>query len=1075
MRSALVALGCLAPLAVCAGRTFRADFIYSGPISDFGWTHGHNLGRIAAHGQMNAYVREGDTVVTVGHESIGQDIAEEYMLNLSRDHQSDMFLCTSFLFHGASFAVAEREDDVDVVHATGYYSGLSNFATVSGKGYQSRYLAGVIAGGTTVTQRVGLVAAVKIPEVYRGINAYFLGIQVGSGAAVNASAVEKRVELIVYWIGTFFDEVREREAARRLVALGCDVVMYHTDSIAVPLFAKEAGIHSVGANQDTRLFIGETVLTSSDYNWAPVYLDMMKRSYDGTFRANSTSKSVWYGYEAGVPINHPPSFHVSRATASLFDVEQARLRDGGFDPFCLPVITGGVRMNADGACLPEWHLERQMLYTVDGVTDLGDLRLFGEACGNGTVFSVDVALDPPRYDISCSSCPAGTYAVAESDVAGAAQCRSCEVGYFSRDEASACTICPVGSYSSVRASAACHECPGGTTNYNEGSWACHEVHGPGSTQVLIISCSVAAFVVLVVAPVAFWRVTSDRRRMNRMYSNHVLAENCAYAIAEMRLEDVAYIANIAKPNDIQLAFIQILDNLTEYRKYLPQSLLDRQNRGGGSGGSAGAGANPLGGQRAPEGSKVAIVFTDILQSTNLWEACPEAMALALHLHNQVIRQSMAACAAPLQALRFALDVQKRLFESEDWPGELSRLPPSEHVEGVWNGLRVRIGMHYGQVRGEENIVSHRIDYFGATVNTAARLEAAAAAGTVAVVQDVLAAVKEDAAWREARMEDEVHEKDLGDVALKGLKDPHRVILLVPRCLRRRVEKSMRQNKEVVDDSSSRCSIRDKRRSTARPHALTEKVETVSFSTCAEVYCDVSESSFQHLHALAPAGAVFGPLVLAVERTKGTIIAVFNSRIIAGWNVSTRNPSYLQSATTFANMANRIACDTIGVSNCTVGICSGSVCTGMVGSSRQRFLTFLGHHIDVASEILRLARGFGAFAVIAALPAQAAIDEEHTNFDVLFRPLCFCCLAGDRCTPFTVYQLRHARGCRTSNASWEWSPAYCTALEKRAYDTILATTSDPVAVAAANFLKQSGNDPHELGVKPIAERHFFEMS
>eukprot|EP00743_Colponemidia_sp_Colp-15_P015521 GILK01018688.1.p1 GENE.GILK01018688.1~~GILK01018688.1.p1 ORF type:complete len:391 (-),score=12.82 GILK01018688.1:151-1290(-) len=106
---------------------------------------------------------------------------------------------------------------------------------------------------------------------------------------------------------------------------------------------------------------------------------------------------------------------------------------------------------------------------------------------------------------------------------------------------------------------------------------------------------------------------------------------------------------------------------------------------------------------------------------------------------------MAAFKNPVDALAFAACIQHDLFDAK-WPTEeeinsfyirqipvgVSRRvsfqplqPPSEqqldHSE-LWNGLRVRVGIHYGCGQIHVDETTRGYDYFGTVVNTAARVE-----------------------------------------------------------------------------------------------------------------------------------------------------------------------------------------------------------------------------------------------------------------------------------------------------------------------------------------------------------------
>jgi predicted ATPase/class 3 adenylate cyclase len=126
---------------------------------------------------------------------------------------------------------------------------------------------------------------------------------------------------------------------------------------------------------------------------------------------------------------------------------------------------------------------------------------------------------------------------------------------------------------------------------------------------------------------------------------------------------------------------------------------------------------------------VTFLFTDLADSSRLWEEFPAAMPRALARHEQVIREAVAhhggyvvktmgdgvhaAFATAGDAVFAALDAQLGL-QREPW-GETGR-------------LRVRMGLHTGTAQVRDG------DYFGTEVNRAARLMAVAHGGQVVCSQ-----------------------------------------------------------------------------------------------------------------------------------------------------------------------------------------------------------------------------------------------------------------------------------------------------------------------------------------------------
>lgn len=136
--------------------------------------------------------------------------------------------------------------------------------------------------------------------------------------------------------------------------------------------------------------------------------------------------------------------------------------------------------------------------------------------------------------------------------------------------------------------------------------------------------------------------------------------------------------------------------------------------------------------------KVTMVFTDVQGSTSLWEANPRAMDRALRIHDTVMRQNVAKCGGyevttegdafqvvfhdAIDAVEFCLLVQAELCNC-NWPEDILQLPdamPSKN--GVWRGLRVRMGLHSGRPEVNVHELTGRLRYAGDLVAISKAIE-----------------------------------------------------------------------------------------------------------------------------------------------------------------------------------------------------------------------------------------------------------------------------------------------------------------------------------------------------------------
>lgn len=163
----------------------------------------------------------------------------------------------------------------------------------------------------------------------------------------------------------------------------------------------------------------------------------------------------------------------------------------------------------------------------------------------------------------------------------------------------------------------------------------------------------------------------------------------------------------------------------------------------------------LGGEVDPPVNELAMVFTDIKNSTLLWETSPVAMRAAIKVHNSIMRRQlriiggyevktegdafMVSFPTPTSALLWCFSVQSLLLVA-DWPTEILDTSEGREVlddkdEVIFRGLSVRMGIHWGSPVCERDPITRRMDYFGPMVNRAARVSAVADGGQITLSFD----------------------------------------------------------------------------------------------------------------------------------------------------------------------------------------------------------------------------------------------------------------------------------------------------------------------------------------------------
>jgi len=119
----------------------------------------------------------------------------------------------------------------------------------------------------------------------------------------------------------------------------------------------------------------------------------------------------------------------------------------------------------------------------------------------------------------------------------------------------------------------------------------------------------------------------------------------------------------------------------------------------------------------------AFVFTDVVGSTKLWAADPEATGRSFLIHDDAIRTAVKANGGDI--FGWAGDSFRAVFEDRLDAVRACQAIHTELAKADWGDdpeLAVRIGVTFGQALHRD------AEYFGPTLNTAARLEEMARPG-----------------------------------------------------------------------------------------------------------------------------------------------------------------------------------------------------------------------------------------------------------------------------------------------------------------------------------------------------------
>ena len=323
-----------APMAASAVTTsasgpLKIAFAYVGPVGDGGWTFAHDNARKALEKEF------GDKIVTSFVEKVPEAADAERVFRDMASQGNTLIFGTTFGYMEPMLKVAADLPNVKFEHATGYKQ-APNMRTYDSRTYEGAYMAGVIAGGMTKTNTLGVVGSIPIPEVIRNINSFTLGAQ----------SVNPKITTKVVWVNEWFNPPKETEAAQSLINGGADVLMQNTDSSAVLQTAGKAGKYAFGWDSDMTAYSPAAHLASSIINWAPYYKKATQDALAGTWSGGGGS---WWGVKEGAIDIVSISDKVPAEIKAKVETVKAGLKDGSFVIWKGPIVgNDGKEMVAAG-------------------------------------------------------------------------------------------------------------------------------------------------------------------------------------------------------------------------------------------------------------------------------------------------------------------------------------------------------------------------------------------------------------------------------------------------------------------------------------------------------------------------------------------------------------------------------------------------------------------------------------------------------------------------------------------------------------------------------------------------------
>jgi len=252
------------------------------------------------HTALNKAKDEGKIEYTYTEDIGYSGDMERVLREVCEQQKPDIIFGDAFGNEEAVRRVASDYPEIAFVFGSGLGPADPNFAVFDNWIHEPAYLAGMLAGGMTKTNVIGVVGGYPVPEVNRLVNAFTAG----------AKEINPDVRVLVTFINSWFDPAAAKEAALAQIDSGADVL--YAERFGVIEAAAEKGLWAFGNMSDQNELAPNHVITSVVWHMEPTVEYIIKQVSAGAFTAQDlkdfsmfakggASMAPYHGLDSQVP------------------------------------------------------------------------------------------------------------------------------------------------------------------------------------------------------------------------------------------------------------------------------------------------------------------------------------------------------------------------------------------------------------------------------------------------------------------------------------------------------------------------------------------------------------------------------------------------------------------------------------------------------------------------------------------------------------------------------------------------------------------------------------------------------
>jgi basic membrane protein A len=257
-----------------SGKDLKVAYLPCGRVNDQSWSQAGYEGVLAAQKELGVETAYSESIPPADIEAAARDYA-------ARGYHLVLLHCATFTDAGIKVA---KEFPKTWFTVTSAFSVPSNVISINMQQQQGTFVAGVLAGLVTKTNRLGAILSYNT----LGFNRQSEGFRLG------ARFVNPKSELAVTYLNSAEDAAKAKEAALAQYDTGIDVILAGTDQAANGVFraGNERGRYVVAEYADQNARAPNAILGSVVFEQAHIVSGIIKSVVNGTAKGGVIEPGV---------------------------------------------------------------------------------------------------------------------------------------------------------------------------------------------------------------------------------------------------------------------------------------------------------------------------------------------------------------------------------------------------------------------------------------------------------------------------------------------------------------------------------------------------------------------------------------------------------------------------------------------------------------------------------------------------------------------------------------------------------------------------------------------------------------